>query len=122
MALDEIATDRWEPCERADVRLITAFREAATEVVEEARPRVLARAEKDRVRVRGGLPWQRGHMQPAERHVSALLPIVVGDAIRTMRRRDVDLNDDNVGLIVQVQSLDVLVLNLDLIAVAQIAG
>ena len=39
-----------------------------------------------------------------------------------MRRRDVDLDHDQVGRVVEVERLDVLVLNLDLVVVVQVAG
>ena len=50
----------------------------------------------------------------------ASTPIVVGQAIRAVRRRDVNLNDDQIGCIIQPELLDVFVLNLGLIAVAQV--
>src|SRR5215831_1013453 len=47
---------------------------------------------------------------------------MVGELVRAIGRRDVDLDDDKVRFVVQAQALDVFVLNLDLIVVAQIAG
>ena len=84
------------------------------------RPRVFARPQKDGVGVRGGFFRHRRDMEAAERHVRASTPIVVGQAIRAVRRRDVNLNDDQIGCIIQPELLDVFVLNLGLIAVAQV--
>ena len=51
-------------------------------------------------------------MQSAEHHVRATISVVVGEVIRTIGRRDVDLNHDEIGCIVQVERFDVLVLKL----------
>jgi hypothetical protein len=61
-------------------------------------------------------------VQAAQHDVGAAGPIVVGDAIRAMRRRDVDLDHDQVGLVAQVELFDVLVLNADLVVIVQVAG
>src|SRR5688572_2259559 len=61
-------------------------------------------------------------MQSAKDDVRAPAPVVVGDAIRALRGRNVDLNDDEIRRIMQVERLNVLVLNLDVGAVSQICG
>src|SRR3989442_3593993 len=61
-------------------------------------------------------------MQPTESHVGAPAPVMIGEAVRTMGRCDVNLNDDEIGRVVQVELLHVLVLNVDIILVSKISG
>ena len=48
--------------------------------------------------------------------------VVVRDAIGTVRRGDVDLDDHQVRRVVQVERLHVLVLNLHVVVLAQVRG
>ena len=117
MTLDQIAANRRQRLERAHALTDNASRAAAPEVGEKFRPGVFAGAEKDRIGVRRGFVRQRRHMQAAKRDVGAFRPVVIGQAIRAVGRGDVDLNHDQIGLVVQVERFDVLVLNLDVIVV-----
>ena len=119
MPLDQIAPDRRKAGQRPERRSIHALRAAAPEIGEELRPGVLAGAEEDRVGVRGRLVRQRRHVQSAKRDVRAPPPVVIGDAIGAVRRRDVDLNHDEVRRVVQVERLDVLVLNLHVVVIVR---
>ena len=101
------------PTQRSRLRAIHALGTAAPEIGQEARPGVLAGPEEDRVGVRSGFVGQRRHVQPAERDIGASGAVVIGEAIRAVRRRDVDLDHHQVGRIVEIERLDVLVLNLD---------
>src|SRR5258708_25411834 len=47
---------------------------------------------------------------------------VVGEFVRTPRRRDVDLDHDQVGLVIQAKLFDVLVTDRDFIAIVQVGG
>jgi hypothetical protein len=61
-------------------------------------------------------------VQPAKRDVRAAPPIVIGQPVRAIRRRYVDLDDDEIGLVVESQALDVLVLDLDLLVFVKVGG
>jgi hypothetical protein len=74
------------------------------------------------VGVTGGFLVKGRDVQAPERHIGALPPVVVGEAISAPGRGDVDLDHHEVGLVVERQPLDVLVLERDLVVVAQIAG
>src|SRR4051812_6022861 len=54
MAFDQVTPDGWDAGERSDLRLIKATRPAGFEIHKEVRPRILARAEKNRVGVLRG--------------------------------------------------------------------
>ena len=78
--------------------------------------------EENRVRMRSGFVGQRRHVQSAKRHVRPSTAVVIGEAIRAMSGRDVDLNDDKVRRIIQIERLHVLILNLDVRVVSQVGG
>ena len=67
--------------------------------------------------MRGRLVRQRRDVQAAEADVGAPAPVVVGERVGAAGGGDVDLDDDEVGLVVEAQPLDVLVLDLDLVVV-----
>jgi hypothetical protein len=67
--------------------------------------------------VRRGLVGQRCDVETAQCDIGATPPIVVGDPVRTGRRGDVNLDDDEVGGIVEVDRLDVLIVERDLVIV-----
>jgi len=92
------------------------------EITQKLGKRVLARAETDRVGVPGGLVGQRRDVQAAEHDVHTAGAIAVGDLVRAIGVRDVDLDDDEIGCIVQVQRLDVLVLQHDLDGGVEVGG
>ena len=54
-------------------------------------------------------------MQTTESHVGSLATVVFGERVRPVGRRDVGLNDDQVGFVRARQFFDVLVLDLDLV-------
>jgi hypothetical protein len=60
-------------------------------------------------------------VDPAERDVDASAAVVVGDLVGAVGATDVDLDADQVGLVVEVERLDVLVLKGDLVIISQIA-
>ena len=112
--LNEIAPYRRQPFQRPHRRLVAALRRSRREVLQELREGVLARPEEDRVRVRRRLVRQRRDVQAAERDVGAARAIVIGDLVGAIRVGDVDLNDHQVGFVVEIELLDVLVLQRDL--------
>jgi hypothetical protein len=70
---------------------------------------LLAGAEKDRVGVRERLVGKRCDMQTAERDVRTSRAVVIGDSIRAIRIRDVNLNQDEIGSILEIERHHVLV-------------
>jgi len=66
-------------------------------------------SEKDGVGVRSSLFGERGDVQTPKADKRATRAIVVGDAVRAIGVRDVDLDDDEVGGIIQSKGLDMLV-------------
>ena len=101
----------------SSVRIVDTYRFAGLsrgEVLEESRKGVFSRAEHDRVRVGRRFVRQRGDVKAAEDDVRAARAVMVGDAVGAVGVGDVDLNDHQVGVIVEVQRLDVLVLKRDL--------
>ncbi len=122
VSLDQVAAERWLAGQGADRRPVDPPWAALPEVLQELRPGVLARAEEDRVGVPDGLGRERGHVQPAQGDVRAFPPIVIGDLVGAARGADRDLDADQVGLVVESEGLDVLILERDLVIVSQIAG
>ena len=98
------------------------MRPPGTVVLEESRPGVFAWTQKDAIGMRGCLVRQRRHMQTAEADVGAATTIVVSQLICPRSRRYVRLNHHQLGLIVQVESLDMLILNAQAVVIAQVAG
>src|SRR5687768_17277217 len=119
-ARDEIASDAGKTLERAHRGAVRRLRDAGAEVIEKARPRVLAGTDENRIRVGGRLLGQGGDVQPAHRDVYAATTIVVGDLVRSIGRRDVYLDDDELGTVVEVQRLDVLVMKTGLVVFAEV--
>ncbi|MEJ2348274.1 MAG: hypothetical protein P8Y03_00675 [Anaerolineales bacterium] len=76
----------------------------------------------DRIGVPGGFTRQRGDVQPAQAHVRAFPAVVIGQLVSAGCRSDVDLDDHQVRFIVDIQALDVLVLDRDLVLIAQVCG
>jgi hypothetical protein len=62
-----------------------------------------------------GLLGERGNVQPAETDVRSTPAVLVRQLVGAAGGRDVDLNHDQLGVVVQVERLDVLVLKRDLI-------
>src|SRR5688572_3633437 len=110
MALDQIAADRGQVVQCAQRRDVTPLRRAGGEIAKEAREGVFAGTNEDGVGMRCRLVGQRRDVQSAQCHVGALASVVIRDAIRAIRVRDVDLDHHQIGLIVEVEWLDVLVL------------
>jgi hypothetical protein len=109
-ATNQIATDGRKAIERAagggDV---ASQRPARAEIFEELRERLLAGAEEDRIRVRGGFIGERGHVQAAEGDEDAFRAIAIGERVGAFGVGDVDLDGDEIGSIVRVERGDVLV-------------
>jgi hypothetical protein len=114
---DQVAPDAREAFERSDSRAVQGRGAAGAEVGEERGPGVLAGAQENGIGVRRGLVGERCDMEAAQCDIDAALPIVVGDPVRTGRRGDVHLDDDEVGCIVEVDRLDVFVMERDLVVV-----
>ena len=75
---------------------------------------MLAGSDEDRVCMGRCFIRQRCNMQAAERYVGSTRTIVVRDPVRPIGIGDIDLNDHQVGLVVEVELLDVLILQRDL--------
>jgi hypothetical protein len=109
-ALDQISAHRGQAFQRPPgLRTIQALRAASSKLREELRKRLFGRTEQHRVGMWGGFVRQRRHVKPAHRHERAPGPVVVGDAIRAIRVRDVDLNQDEIRLVIKIKLLHVLV-------------
>ena len=121
-AFDEVAPDWRDARQRTHARLIDAPGAASPKIGEERGPGVLARSEKDRIGVPRRFFGQRRDVKAAQSDVRAVRAIVIGDAIRAIRGRDVDLNDDEVRRPVEVEPLHVLVLDLHVVVIAKICG
>ena len=61
-------------------------------------------------------------MQAAECDECSLTAVMIGDAVRAKCRCDVDLDNDEVGRIVEVEFLDVLVYESDVVIRIEICG
>ena len=107
---------------RSDGRDVAACGPAGAQVGEEPRERLLAGAEKDRVGVRGGFVGQRRHVQAAERDERAAGAIVVREPVGAPRVGDVDLDDDEIGTVVEIERRDMLVLDDRLVVRSEIGG
>src|SRR5207248_10307991 len=75
---------------------------------------VLSRAEKNRVSMRRSFFRQRRYVQAAQHDERSARAIMIGDRIRAIRVRDVNLNDDQSRIVIKVELLDVLDLKTDL--------
>ena len=102
--------------------LYVALRSAGSEVAQELRPRVVARAEEDRVRVRGGLLRARSHVQSAQAHVRTAGAVVRRELVGASRVGDVDLDGDEVRGVAVSDRRDMLVAQLDLVGLAEMRG
>jgi len=111
--LNQIPADRRDALERADCRHVPPLRPASRQVVEEPGKGVFAGPEHDRVRVRGCLVRKRRDVQSPEHHVGTAGAVVIRDAVGPVGIGDVDLNDDEIGVILEVERFDVLVLDRD---------
>ena len=59
-------------------------------------------------------------MQPTHAHVGTFRAIVVGDFVGSVGAGDVGLDDHQLGIVIEIQFLDVLILKIDLVVVAQV--
>src|SRR5438105_10351293 len=100
MPLDEIPANPRRADERSNRRAIALRGSTAAKVVEESRPRVLARSMENRVRMRARLVGKRCYVEAAEADVGASAPVVIRELIGAVRRGDIDLDDDKVRLVV----------------------
>ena len=120
--VDEVAADRWRLRERPRPGDVARRGLAAAQVREEHWPGVLAGTDEDRVGVGGRLVRARRDVETAEDDPHAAGPIAVGDRVGPLRRRDVDRHHDEVRVVVERQTLDVLVLELGLVVGIEVAG
>jgi hypothetical protein len=120
--LDQIAADGRNLCQRTGLRAIDAVRTTSPKVREESRPRIFAWPQKDGVRVRCRLVGQRRDVQTAHDDVCAAPPIVIGDGVRAVCRRDVDLDDHEIRRILEIQPLDMFILYFSLVSLVEVCG
>jgi hypothetical protein len=120
---DEIAPDGRYAFERSSGGgHVASRRPSSAEVGEKSRERLLARAEEDRVGMRRRFVGQGGDVQSTERDEAAARSIQIGKPIRPIRIGDVDLDDDEIGRIVERERLDVFVFEDGAIVGVQIGG
>ena len=109
VAPDQIPPDRRNALQRPCDRLVPQLRLLRSEILEESRPRVFTWTQDDGVGMRRRLVGERGHVQPAQHHERPEPSIVIGDLVRAPRARDIHLDGDEVGRVVEREPLDVLV-------------
>ena len=103
-SFDEITTNRRNAGDGAAAGgCVTALRFARREVFEKLRKRLLARPQKDRVGVRRRFFWQRSDVQAPERDKRTTTAIMFRQPIRTLRVGDVNLDDHQIGPVVEPQ-------------------
>src|SRR5499426_4896971 len=61
-------------------------------------------------------------MQASQANVRAAAAVMVGDFVRSLRGSDVNLNYNQIGLVVQIESFNVLVLQTDVVVIVEISG
>src|SRR5262245_25890506 len=59
-------------------------------------------------------------MQTAQANVRATAAVMVGDFVRAFRGSDVNLNDDQIGLVVQVERFNMLVMQTNVVVIDEI--
>ena len=99
VALDQIAPDRREAVQRAHARPVESCLASSGEIGQELRPRVLAGSDENRIGMRRCFVRKGRHVQPAKHHVHAACAVVIGEAIGALRRSDVDLDHDQIGIV-----------------------
>ena len=97
MTFYQVTADRRQPGQGPSRGAVDPRGTSFAIVGKEHRPRVFARAQKDRVGVVQGLFRERGDVQPAERNVYAFFSIVIGDRVCPSRGSDVHLNNHQSG-------------------------
>ena len=102
LALDEVAPRRRQAGEGPLGRAVQRLGPAGAEVAQERRPGVFARPAEHAVGVPGRLLGEARRVQAAEADVGAPGAVVVGVAVGAAGRGDVGLDDDEVGLVVEV--------------------
>src|SRR5215475_4887416 len=60
-------------------------------------------------------------MQASKANVRAASAVMVGDFVRSLRGSDVNLNYNQIGLVVQVEGFNVLVLQTDVVVIVEIS-
>src|SRR5436309_3315337 len=101
MPLDEIAADWRQANQRAYGGIITGRGRAGAVIPQETRPSVLSWTGKNHVRMGGGLLGKRGDVKSAQSDENAAISVGVGDFIGAPCAGNVDLNDDEIGVIVE---------------------
>jgi hypothetical protein len=118
---NQVSTDARQSLESSRRGPIDWSRSSGSVVLQECRPHIFTRTHANRVGMLSGLVRQRRDVQPAEHHVRAFLPVMVGYLIGAVRRCDVDLDYDEVRLIVEIEDFNVFILQGDLIVSAEIS-
>ena len=122
VALDELTADRGNPHEGAGHRRVARLRCARLKVLEKLRPDILTGTEEDRVGVGRGFVGERRHVQASQADKRPPCPVVVGQGVGPPRRRDIDLDRDDIGRVVEVQRLHVIVFEARVPVVGEIRG
>jgi hypothetical protein len=84
-------------------------------VVQESWPGILTRSEKDGIRMKNSFQGQGGDMQTTQANMSPTAAIVIGKLVGAVSGSDVNLNDYQIGVVVEIKFFDVLVLDSNLI-------
>src|ERR1700752_435376 len=113
MPFNQVTAKRRQSDKSPSPGAIDALRASFAIVLEECRPRVFARTQKDRVGMLQSLFRKGGDMQSAEGNVRAFFAIVVRDSVGAPCRSDVNLNNNEIRLVVQFEFLDMFVLQVD---------
>src|SRR4029078_7241771 len=121
MALDQVAANLRQAVERADFPAIELTGPPRAKVPEEGRPDILARPKENRVGMPGRLFWQRRDMQSAQADVRPPAAVMIGYFVRTFCGCDVNLDDNQIRLIIQIESLHVFVLQSDVVIIFNIS-
>ena len=100
MPLNQVPPYRRKAFQCPHRRFIPASWRSGRQVAQELREDMLTRPEKDGVGVRRCFIRQRCNMQTTQRDVCATRAIMIGNAIRAIRVRDVDLDNHEVRLVV----------------------
>ena len=119
---DQVSADGRQLFECSGGRFVATPGSSRLQIAQELRERVLAGPQKDRVGVRRGFVRQGRDVEAPQRDVRASRAIVVRDPVGAIGVGDVDLDDDEVGMIVEIELLDVLVLESDFEVGIEIGG
>jgi hypothetical protein len=121
--VDEIAPDGWQPVKRAArSRYVSARGLARAEIIEEPWEGLFARTQKHGISMVRGFVGKRRDVQSTECDERAAGAVVIGQAVGAPCARDVDLNDDEIGPVIQVQGRNVFIFEHGLGVGRQVGG